>query len=104
LRILLLSLTNTFPFKSTAIPNGNENKADLATPSTDPAVPFPAIVVTTPSGVIFRTILLPESARYRFPNASMATSSGDLKVAAVPVPSADPAVPEPAKVDTIRAG
>ena len=46
---------------STAIPAGLKNKALVPIPSVDPIPPFPAIVVTTPDGVILRMRLLSES-------------------------------------------
>ncbi|HST52341.1 MAG TPA: hypothetical protein VLJ61_10065 [Pyrinomonadaceae bacterium] len=47
---------------STATPTGESNSASAAAPSLKPALPSPAMVVTCPSGEIFRTRLLPVSA------------------------------------------
>ena len=56
-----------------------------------------------PLGVTRRTRWLPTSATRRLPDASNATPRGALNAAALPTPSAKPALvpaPPPAKVDT----
>jgi hypothetical protein len=49
------------PELSTVNPHGLEKRAVLPVPSAEPAFP-PASVVTCPSGVILRIVLLKESA------------------------------------------
>ena len=55
-------------------------------------------MVTTPLGVILRILKLSESITYRFPDESIVIPVGPLKLAAVPVPSTDPAAPDPANM------
>ena len=52
----------------------------------------PKNVVTEPSGEIFRTVNLASSTTYAVPVESNATLEGMLKLAATPIPSADPAL------------
>jgi len=61
---------------------------------------LPANVVTTPDDVTFRIRLLLWSVTKTIPLVSTVTPIGQLNLAFVPVPSANPAVP-PAKVVTI---
>ena len=68
-----------------------------------PNEPEPASVVTTPAAVIFRIAWFAESATYTVPSTPTATPWGELKLAAVPVPSALPDEPEPASVVTTPA-
>src|SRR6266699_2730545 len=84
------------PLLSMARPPGSLNLAAGPVPLTLPNVPaVPASVVTTPVAMtIRRMVLLPLSATYRLvPLLSMARPLGRRNVAAVPVPSALPAVP-----------
>ena len=104
--LLLISATYRLPPPSTAIPQGPLNLAALPIPSALPgnAPEEPAKVVTTPADVIFRTVLLPQSATNTFPSPSTATPAGYQNLAALPVPSTAPAAPgKPANVDTAPA-
>ena len=105
LRILLIpvSATNKFPELSIVIPNGELKVAAVPVASKEPFEPEPANVVTTPADVILRILLLLVSATYKFPELSAVTPYGELKVAAVPVESKEPATPEPANVVTTPA-
>ncbi len=62
---------------------------------------YPARVVVTPAGVTKRIRSLVHTARSPF--ARRAIACGRLNVANVPVPSFEPAAPEPASVETTRA-
>ena len=64
----------------------------------------PAIVDTTPRGVIMRIRWFEASATSRLPLAAKERWRGVLKAAKVPVPSAHVLVPLPAKVDTVPLG
>jgi hypothetical protein len=86
------SATTILPVGSTATPNGL-----LSSPL------LPESVVTTPPNVTILTRLFPESATIILPFGSIATPSGALKLAAVPVPSAEPLVVCPARVVTTPA-
>ena len=72
LRILLLpeSAIYRFPNESIAIPDGPLKLAYVPVPSVYSHEPLPANMLTLPSGVILRIILLPVSATYRFPAES----------------------------------
>ena len=71
-----------------------ENRAALPVPSVKPGIlAEPASVVTTPSGVIFRIVLLPQSATMGLPLPSIAMPRGFLNRAALPVPSVLPDAP-----------
>ena len=69
LRMLLFaeSATNISPEAVKTSPLGFENLARIPSPSTYPAVPLPATVVTMRSAVILRILLFPESATYILP-------------------------------------
>ena len=54
MQLLPLSATYTFPTESTATVLGLLNVALVPAPSANVVPPFPATVVTTPSGVILR--------------------------------------------------
>jgi hypothetical protein len=69
-------------------PIGPLNCAVAPLPSLSPAKPSPAKVETTPWGVTLRIALLPVSATYRLPAASIARPDGVLNAAALPAPSA----------------
>src|SRR6185437_732634 len=86
IRLLLESPMYKLPLASMVIPAGPLNEAAVPTPLAEPAVPVPAMVVTTPSGVILRIRLLPLSATYTFPMPSTVSACGWLKDAAAPVP------------------
>src|SRR6478609_9888666 len=107
LRITALSssATYTLPALSTATPFGKLNRAALPEPSVLPKVSaWPARVVTVPSLVILRMVLLPVSATYRLPLLSQATLRGLLNDAAAPTPLLLPLTPNlPAKVVTTPA-
>ena len=61
----------------------------------------PAIVETTPAGVIILIALFPVSATYEFPLVvSTAIPHGELNAAAPPTASTNPLVAEPARVIT----
>src|SRR6266704_1231145 len=106
LRMLLPLRAATYrlvPLLSMAKPPGLLNVAAAPVPSAPPLVPaVPASVVTTPVAMtIRRMVWLVRSATYRLvPLLSMARPLGWLNLAAVPVPSALPAAPEPASVVT----
>ncbi len=87
---------------SIAIPLGLLNVAAVPVPLAEPTVPLPAKVVTSPAGVIFLIALFPKSATNTFPLLSTHVAFGALKVALVPVPFANPEVPEPANVLTVN--
>ena len=53
-------------------------------PSASPLIPDPAIVDTTPEGVILRILTLPVSATYKFPDESIVIPVGLLKYAEDP--------------------
>ena len=90
------------PTASEANPLGELKVASVPVPLRLPDTPaLPANVLTTPDGVILRIKLLPGSATYRLPAASVVNPSGYLKVASVPVPLRLPVTPAfPAKVLT----
>ncbi len=91
---------------STARALGKLKRAVLPVPLALPSLPAnPANVLTTRAGVILRMVLLLVSATKMLPMLSMATATGPLKRAALPVPLALPGLPaKPAKVLTTRAG
>src|SRR5436190_413562 len=73
------------------MPEGLLNRAALPVPSALPLFPVsPASVVTIPTDVILRMVLLPASATYRLPAASTATPCGRQNRAALRGPSALP--------------
>jgi len=81
---------------------GVSNRAFVPAPSTVAPVPSPAKVVTSPFEEIIRITLLPESAKYIVSVVVMKSPKGLWKVAAVPLPSALPELPDlPAKVVTV---
>src|SRR6266700_4639047 len=83
-----LSVTYTLPAVSTATPRGLLNCATLPGPSLLPAYKGePAMVVTTPAGVIFRMVWLKESATYTLAAVSTASPYGELNRATGLVPS-----------------
>src|SRR5262245_21915945 len=88
------------------MPVGTEKRAALPVPSTDPVDPAcPASVVTTPAGVIIRTVLLLPTCTYRLSAASIATAFGELNRAAAPVPYVLPEFSaKPANVVTVPSG
>src|SRR5437660_206684 len=81
------------------------NGAPLPAPSALPALPAnPASVVTAPADVPLRIVWLIVSATQTVPAMSTAKPVGTLKRAALPVPSAPPALPaNPASVVTTPA-
>ena len=103
-RKLSLSPTYAFPALSRAMPAGPLNEAAVPRPSALEALPLPARVVTTPPGLILRTLRLLKSATNTFPAASSATDAAILKAAAVPTPSAKAPTPLPARVVTLPVG
>ena len=66
-RLLPESPMNISPEMVSIKPLGLLNLAKIPSPSTYPAMPLPATVVTTPSMLILRILLFPESATYIFP-------------------------------------
>jgi hypothetical protein len=92
------------PSESTATPLALLNLAAVPKPFVTAAVPSPAIVVTKPVGSIERRRLLFMSATMTLPVREYATWDGQLKDACVPAPSAQPAAPLPARVDTAPSG
>ena len=104
------STISRFPAPSQPSPAGKAKRAAEPVPSEVPFFPAePAIVVTTPDGVIFRIVAFPESATNTFPPESTAMPDGLLKRAGEPVPSTEPvgqivavqsASSGPARVDT----
>ena len=76
------------------------NVAAFPKPFIDEATPLPAKLVTTPEGVMRRNRLFPPSATITFLDVSIATDTGLLNAAALPVPSCHAAVPDPASVVT----
>src|SRR5207248_6389477 len=91
---------------STARAVGKLKRAVLPAPLALPVLPAkPAKVLTTRAGVILRMVLLLVSATKILPILSMATATGNLKRAVLPVPLALPGLPaKPAKVVTTPAG
>ena len=92
MRLLYKSATTILPLEgTTATPVGPWKLAAPPVPSAKFWAVFPpASVVTTPRGVTSRMRLLPESATTITPLDEMtATPIGLLKLAAVPVPSAN---------------
>ena len=85
-----------------ARPRGSEKEAPY--PFTDPATALPASVLTRPAEVTSRTRLLKKSATNTLPEAETASPRGELKLLAAPTPSAKPATPLPASVDTAPLG
>ena len=92
------------PAKSTAMPQGLLNVAIILDPFAAPTAPLPAIVFTTPNEVIFLIRLLPLSAIYKLPEASIAIPAGLLKLANDPMPFAEPLLVLPAIVVTAPLG
>lgn len=89
--------------ESTAKADGELKDAEVAAPSAHAGRPFPAsvVTVTTPWTVTnLRMRLLIVSAIYTLPAVSRVTPLGLLNTALVPVPSAYPGLPLPAKVFT----
>src|ERR1019366_4090892 len=91
------------------MPAGKLNSAVVPVPSLLPFTPAnPATVVTTqlaPDGETSRKVWLPESATYRFPEASTPMPEGEAKSAPLFVPSVLPQIPpHPASVVTTPAG
>jgi hypothetical protein len=76
------------------------NVAAVPTPSTPPAAPLPAMVVTRPTSVVtVRILLLPESDTYSKPPSGLSAQvDGQLNDADAPRPSAAPTTPLPASV------
>jgi len=60
------------------MPVGLQKLAKVALPSILPPLAIPAMVVTTPTEVIFRILLLPLSATYKVPEASTVIPKGLL--------------------------
>ena len=100
IRWLSFSPTSTSPKSFTATPIGSQNVAEtVPTPlAKGVELPVPARVETVPKGVIFRMRWFPESATYTTPAESIAMPCGYEKRARAPEPSAQAAVPLPAKV------
>ena len=98
------STTMARPAPSKAKPRGAEKPADAAKPSNAPTAPLPARVLTAPDvGFTTRMRKFPLSETHRSPVAgSSASPHGLLNNAAAPVPSAQPAAPDPAKLVTER--
>ena len=70
--------------------------AEAPGPSCTPLCPFPAQVLTSPSGVTSRNRMFQESATSRFPFGSIAIPIGRQKRDALPLPSANPCASAPA--------
>lgn len=115
MQLLPASATNRLSAPSTVKPENDQreekpDKLKLAAAPVPSALPpycdaDPASVVTTPAAVIFRMVLLPESATKTLPAPSAGTPLGTLKLAAAPVPSALPYKPAvPASVVTTPLG
>ena len=75
------------------------NEELVPIPSDEPSTPLPARVLTLPDESINR-ILFPQVLCINISVESIANPVGLLKVAALPWPSVEPVIPEPAKVDT----
>ena len=83
------------------IPAGDLNWALVPLPSKSPTVPSPAIVVTSPEEIlILRILLLFVSQTYKFPKESIVIPNASLNLALVPIPSAKPCGPSPARILT----
>jgi len=94
------SATATSPAADTAMPRGLEKAAAVPKPSLKPAAPFPAMVLTTPAGLMRRILLAPTSVTKRWYVESIASAWGPLNAALVPTPSMDAAPPLPTKAAT----
>jgi hypothetical protein len=91
----------------TCRPFGLLKDAATPVPSMTPGVLLlPAKVVTAVEAMLIARTRVPcESATYRVaPSDDISISSGVTKDAAVPMPSAEPLLPEPAKTDTVPVG
>jgi hypothetical protein len=87
----------------TCKPLGSAKDAEVPEPSTTLATPLPARVVTAADAISIARMRAPwESATYRVvPSAEISISSGVTKDAAVPTPSVEPLLPDPAKIDAV---
>jgi hypothetical protein len=102
-RWLITSATYTLPRESAETPLGSQNEEAVPRPFAKAAVPEPAKVVTAPKGVIRRTRWPPQSPTNMLrETGSTDTPCGLMNAAAVPCPSAHPAVPLPASVLTFQ--
>src|SRR3974377_321638 len=88
MRLFPESTKRKFPSGSTARAIGLLSCAEVAGPPSPakPAVPFPATVLITPSGVTLRIRLLLKSAMKRLPAQSKARPVGELSFAEVAGP------------------
>ena len=82
------------------MPHGTLNCAAAPVPSVLPAVVDPASVVVTPDATMALRTACDSVMRIAAPLSQRATYPGLLNDAPAPVPSADAAVPDPAKVTT----
>jgi len=86
-----------------ASPTGALKVAAIPIPSVDPAVPLPAIVLTTPEGLQDRTLLLEVSPMYTVEVIGFTVMPwGALNEAVTPVPSMKAFIPLPASVLTVK--
>src|SRR5262245_26812924 len=89
-----VSATSTMPSGTASMAAGALNRAIAPVPSARPLTPaIPPTVVTVPSDTIARMVLLPVSAMYSVPLASIAIPDGLEKRAAVPTSSTLPGAP-----------
>ena len=98
--LFCVSLTNKSLLESNANPYGFLNLALLPFPSLYPQFPFPAIVVTTPSGVAILILLWWISVKKILSYGSITRFQASLNLASVPVPSSWPQSPLPTKSST----
>jgi hypothetical protein len=90
------------PSEEKDTPQGWVKEAAMPTPSAEPGLTDPASVTTAPVALVMSLILLllkSATAMYR-PSEDKDTSEGGLKEAAVPTPSAEPPLMDPASVTT----
>jgi hypothetical protein len=106
MRLFDESATTISPLEETAATAlGPLKLAAVPVPSANAALPLPASVVTTPRGVTRRMRLLFGSATTITPLEGITSSpKGKWKLAAARVPSANAAVPLPARVVTTPRG
>ena len=96
------SATMARPAASKATPLGPEKRADAVKPLSAPDAPVPATLATAPeAGSRVRRRKVPPSENHSRPEeGSSAMPCGEFKTADAPLPSAQPAVPEPAMLLT----
>lgn len=88
------------PEGSSARPCGENSEAPAPLPSASAGTPLPARVVTNPLSDTILILWLLVSLTNALPEASTATPRGELNWATVATPSAHPAAPLPANVET----